>query len=272
MLEVRIDAPGLADLTIVPRLPDEVSIAEISREFGRADYAVEIPASISLTENYPAAFDPLGETVRPASASPARSTDASSGSIWTRKSRSRSSPRNPCLSIRRLRSSGSGRRRRAFLFDPSARTRRAGRRRRDGLCGDKRASGSLSRRRGLSPVLPRSFRWWMAGLQALFGRSPILIFGSAPSLRQRISGSSLSMSLCLPVHASDMWEAEATMSALHMRRLGLDVTDLGEADLTTGSLADFTPSSSASSRLASDATSRLRPTGCIGSWRRAAIW
>jgi LmbE family N-acetylglucosaminyl deacetylase len=60
ILDVHIDAPDLAELAVALRLPDGMEAIEVSREPGRFRYAVDIPASASHTGNYPEAFDPMG--------------------------------------------------------------------------------------------------------------------------------------------------------------------------------------------------------------------
>ncbi|WP_425488173.1 PIG-L family deacetylase [Microvirga mediterraneensis] len=59
-LDVAVDAPGLADLAITPRLPDGMEAAEASRDPGRARYAIAVPETTPHTGNYPEAFDPMG--------------------------------------------------------------------------------------------------------------------------------------------------------------------------------------------------------------------
>lgn len=59
-LEVRIDAPDLAELWVEARLPPEIDAVETTMDAGHVRYALEIPASTPHTGNYPAAFDPMG--------------------------------------------------------------------------------------------------------------------------------------------------------------------------------------------------------------------
>ena len=108
------------------------------------------------------------------------------------------------------------------------------------MCGDRRASGSLS-----SPERP------VAGLATLVpmvdGRPASSVRTIAyPHIRQRTFVAPtdlriLTLDVALPPGARIGYVGGGSDNVgVHMRRLGLDVTDLGEADLTTGSLADFT--------------------------------
>ena len=240
VLEVRIDAPGLADLTIDPRLPDEVSIAEVSRNSGRTDYAVEIPASISLTENYPAAFDPLGGN-GPASI-------RISGEIDGRVVRVDLDPEEP-FTIGPSQS---------LSLDPSTAIVRIGaptssipiRSVGADATGWQAPEGWIVRRQEGKWVVESPERP-VAGLATLVpmvdGRPASSVRTIAyPHIRQRTFVAPtdlriLTLDVALPPGARIGYVGGGSDNVgVHMRRLGLDVTDLGEADLTTGSLADFT--------------------------------
>ncbi|WP_262297876.1 PIG-L family deacetylase [Microvirga sesbaniae] len=59
-LDVAVDAPGLAKLSVTPRVPPGIRATEVSRDAGFVRYAVSIPETAPHTANYPEAFDPLG--------------------------------------------------------------------------------------------------------------------------------------------------------------------------------------------------------------------
>jgi LmbE family N-acetylglucosaminyl deacetylase len=59
-LNVRVDAPAIEDLKVVPRLPDHVTDTRMSDSAQQFRFGIVLPASAPLTGNYPDSFDSMG--------------------------------------------------------------------------------------------------------------------------------------------------------------------------------------------------------------------
>ncbi|MXQ13116.1 PIG-L family deacetylase [Microvirga makkahensis] len=59
-LDIHADAPGLANFRVSPRLPDGIEAVKTAGGPGHVQYGITIPASASYTGDYPEAYDPMG--------------------------------------------------------------------------------------------------------------------------------------------------------------------------------------------------------------------
>ena len=237
-LEVRVDAPGLADMRIDPRLPDGVSATALPG--GNADYAIEIPQTISLTGNYPPDFDALGGN----GAAGIRVSGEVDGHIV----RVELDPEEPFVV-------GPSQ---SLSLDPSTVIVRIG------------APSSPMSVRPIGAEIsgwqvpdgwnmrPHEGQWAIepperavAGLATLVpmvdGRPASVVRTIAyPHIQQRpfVAPTDLrvlTLEVALPKDARVGYVGGGSDNVgAHMRRLGIDVTDLGEADLTTSALSGFT--------------------------------
>lgn len=238
VLEVRIDAPALANLAISPRLPDGVSATALSDS--NTDYAIEIPASVSLTGNYPPAFDSLGGN--------GAAGIRVSGEIDGRIVRVDLDPEEPFI----IGPSQS------LSLDPSTVIVRVGAPRSSislrsvgtEISGWQAPDGWTVRRHEEQWIVEPPEQG-VAGLATLVpmvdGRPANAVRTIAyPHIQQRafIAPADLrilALDVALPLGARIGYVGGGSDNVgAHMRRLGLDVAELGEADLTAGSLAGFT--------------------------------
>jgi LmbE family N-acetylglucosaminyl deacetylase len=237
-LDVAIDAPGLANLSVTPRLPEGIEAGEVSREPGHVRYAIAIPETASYTEPFPATFDPMGGN-GPAGLRVTGEVDGRTIEIDLEEP----------LTIGPQQS---------LSLDPAFAIMRT----------DAPASGIQVQSEGANPTDWQVPQGWSARRQdndwvidppqqAKPGVStliPILDGRSASSVRtiayphiQPIPFIApaelkvLTLDVALPRDARIGYVGGGSDNVgAHMRRLGLDVTDLTEADLKAGSLSDFT--------------------------------
>jgi LmbE family N-acetylglucosaminyl deacetylase len=239
-LDVAVDGPDFTKLTIVPRLPDGIEATEISREPGRARYTIAIPETASYTGHYPAAFDPMGGN-GPAGIRVTGDFDGRTVridldpeeplTIGPRQSLSL----DPAFAIVRTNEPASGIRVQTVSADPT---------------DWQVPQGWTVRQQDNAWVIDPS-REIKSGVSTLV---PILDGRPASSVRTiaypHIQPTSfiapaelkvLTLDVALPADARIGYVGGGSDNVgTHMRRLGLDVTDLAEADLKAGSLSDFT--------------------------------
>ncbi|QRM27299.1 PIG-L family deacetylase [Microvirga sp. VF16] len=239
-LDVAVDAPSLANLKVVPRLPDGIEATEVSRESGRVRYAITIPETASYTGQYPATFDPMGGN------GPAGLRIL--GEIHGRTATIDLDPEVP-LTIGPQQS---------LSLDPAVVIVRT----------DAPASGIRVQTLGAEPTnwqmpqgwtIRRQDNDWMIdppreinpGVSTL---TPILDGRPASTIRTiaypHIRPTAfiapaelkvLALDVALPKGARIGYVGGGSDNVgTHMRHLGLDVTDLTEADLKAGSLSEFT--------------------------------
>jgi LmbE family N-acetylglucosaminyl deacetylase len=239
-LDVHIDAPSLADVTIAPRLPDGLEAAETARGPGHVRYAITIPASASHTGDYPEAFDPMG-------GNGAASIEVS-GRIGGRGIAIVLDPEEP-LKIGPSQS---------LTLDPAIAVIKAGDRHssiRVRTVGAEPAEwqapeGWNVRRDGSDWVIDPPERPGEGGsrlIPIVDGRPASQVQTIAyPHVRPTSFVTSteirvLTLDVALPADARIGYVGGGSDNVgAHMRRLGLDVTDLGEAELKAGSLSEFT--------------------------------
>nr|WP_162489286.1 PIG-L family deacetylase [Microvirga vignae] len=238
-LDIYIDAPGLADLTVSPRLPDGIEAVETARQPGHVQYAIAIPASASHTGNYPEAYDPMGGN--------GEAGVIVSGDVEGHTIRIDLDPEEP-LKIGPLQS---------LSLDPAIAVIRTG----DG------PSSIRVQAMGAGPVEWQAPEGWNVRTEggdwiidppkrAGAGSSRLIpIVDGRPASQVRtiaythirptsfiapVEFKILTLDVALPPDARIGYVGGGSDNVgTHMRRLGLDVTDLAEADLEAGSLSEF---------------------------------
>jgi hypothetical protein len=239
-LDVHVDMHDLADFAIAPRLPDGIQAVEAMREPGHVQYDISIPASAAHTSNYPDAFDPIGGN--------GEATIRIAGRIDGRTAVLDLDPEEP-LKIRPLQSLG---------LDPEIVLVKA----------HDRRSGIRIQAIGAQPVEWEAPEGWKvrkdgaewivdpperaaAGVSRLIpivdGRPASQVQSIAyPHIRPASYVAPaelkvLSLDVAIPASARIGYVGGGSDNVgIHMRRLGLDVTDLGEAELKASSLSEFT--------------------------------
>jgi hypothetical protein len=239
-LDVAVDAPGLAKLSFLARLPDGIEASEVSREPGRVRFAMTIPATAAYTGHYPPAFDPMGGN--------GLASVRVSGEIGGRTIGIDLDPEEP-LTIGPQQS---------LTLNPAFAILRT----------DARASGIGVQSVGASPTdwqvpqgwsVRRQGKDWVIDPPQQAGHGvatlvPILDGRPASSVRTiayphlppvpfiaPAEFKVLTLDVTLPKSARIGYVGGGSDNVgTHMCRLGLDVTDLAEADLKTRYLSDFT--------------------------------
>ncbi|UVF19317.1 PIG-L family deacetylase [Microvirga terrae] len=239
-LDVAIDVPGLAKLSVTPRLPTGIRATEVSREAGLVRYAISIPETAPHTGNYPEAFDPLGGN--------GQAGIRIAGELHDRIVRIDLDAEEP-LSIRPSQS---------LSLEPGFAV----------VSAQRPASGVRVRVAGANPSdwqvppgwsIRRHDDDWMIvpphraepGLVSFIpiveGRPASTVRAIAyPHVRPTayvapVEFKVLMLDVALPRDARIGYVGGGSDNVgTHMRRLGLDVTDLAEADLKDGSLSTFT--------------------------------
>ncbi len=240
MLDVHIDAPDIAELTLTPRLPESLKASEVSREPSRFQYAVDIPASASLAGNYSEAFDPLGGN--------GQAGIRISGKVAGRLLRIDLDPEQPLtigpaqslsldpdIAIVKAGDTPSGIRIHSVGAEPTDWQVPAGWRvRRQN--GDWIVEPPQGADCGVSTLIPI-----VEGRPASTFRTIAYPHIRPTSFIAPAELKVLTLDVDLPPDARIGYVgAGSDHVGTHMRRLGLDVTDLTEADLKAGSLSDFT--------------------------------
>ncbi|WQO29751.1 PIG-L family deacetylase [Microvirga lotononidis] len=239
-LDAAVDAPGIADLAITLRLPEGLEAAEASRETGRVRYAITIPDTAPHTGDYPETFDPMGGN------GPAGIRIA--GTLYGRRigvdldpeepftiGPKRSLSVDPTFAVVRINEPASGIRVRAIGAKPTDWEMPQGWsvRQQDGdwmIDPPPAAEPSVAR---LVPILE--------GRPASAVQSIAYAHIRPVSFAAPAEFKVLTLDVALPQGARIGYVGGGSDNVgQHMRRLGLDVTDLAEADLKDGSLAAFT--------------------------------
>jgi LmbE family N-acetylglucosaminyl deacetylase len=239
-LDVFVNAPGLSNLAISPRLPDGIQAVEVGRKPGHVRYEMTIPASASHTGNYPEAYDPLGGN--------GEAGVVVSGLVEGRLIRvdldveeplkinpPRSLSLDPAVAIIRAGDHAPGIRVHAVGADPEGWDAPEGWnvRRTDGHWV---VDPPQQAQAGVSTLIPM-----VDGRPASQVRSVAYSHIRPTSFIAPAELKLLTLDVDLPPGARIGYAGGGSDNVgIHMRRLGLDVTDLMEADLKSGSLASFT--------------------------------
>jgi LmbE family N-acetylglucosaminyl deacetylase len=239
-LDIHIDAPDLANLTVSPRLPDGMEAVETANEPGHVEYAITIPASASHTGNYPEAYDSMGGN--------GEAGIIVSGNVEGRTIRVDLDPEeplkigplqslslDPTIAVIKAEDRPSSIRVQAIGADPVEWQGPEGwnvRREGDDWIVDppQRASAGISR---LIPIVDGRPASQVQAIAYPHTRPTSFITSAELKI--------LTLDVALPTDARIGYVGGGSDHVgTHMRRLGLDVTELAEADLKTGSLSKFT--------------------------------
>ncbi|WP_425523205.1 PIG-L family deacetylase [Microvirga splendida] len=239
-MQVHIDTRELSDVTAAPRLPAGVDATATHDQPGLVHYEIAIAEAAPHTGNYPESFDPLGGN--------GEAGLRISGKVGERRIEVDLDPEEP-LKIRPCHS---------LSLDPAVALIKTG----------EPASGIRVRAVGVEPMdwqVPAGWTVrqegsdWVAvppreGGAGIATLVPIVNGRPASSVRTiaypHIRPTSiaapaelkvLSLDVALPAGARIGYVGGGSDNVgAHLRRLGLDVTDLGEAELKAGSLSAFT--------------------------------
>jgi LmbE family N-acetylglucosaminyl deacetylase len=239
-LQVRIDAPGLSDVATTLRLPAGIGATGTCDEPGHMQYEIVVPDTAPHTRNYPESFDPLGSN--------GEASLRISGKVEERRIEVDVDLEEP-LKIGP---------RQSLSLDPAVALINTG----------EPTSGIRMRAVGVEPTdwqVPTGWtihsegRDWVAVPPSDIGSGvatlvPVVNGRPASSVRTiaypHIRPTSiiapvelkvLTLDVALPAGARIGYVGGGSDNVgAHLRRLGLDVTDLGEAELKAGSLPAFT--------------------------------
>nr|WP_194164683.1 PIG-L family deacetylase [Microvirga thermotolerans] len=239
-LDVHVAAPGLSDLKVVPRLPDELDCVEVAGKPGHVRYAIGIPASAPHTGSYPEAFDPMGGNgpagirVTGKAGERAISVDVDPESPLT-IGPARSLTLDPAFVIVKSGEARSGIRVRTLGAEPAEwRAPEGWDVRRDG--GDWVVLPPRQTAAGVATLVPI-----VDGRPASHVRTVTYPHVRPAPYVTPAELKVLTLDVALPAHARIGYVGGGSDHVgAHMRRLGLDVTDLGEDALKTGTLSEFT--------------------------------
>ncbi|MBB4040378.1 LmbE family N-acetylglucosaminyl deacetylase [Microvirga flocculans] len=239
-LDVHVTAPGLSDVTVTPRLPAGIGAVETVKEPGHVRFALTIPASASHSGNYPEFFDSMGNN--------GEAGIRVSGRVGGREVCVDLDPEEP-LKIAPPHS---------LTLDPAVALVRSGEKPaglRVQVAGGDPAEWQVPegwnvRKDGADWIVepPQRMDAGVATLVPLLDGRPAsrVEVIAYPHIRPAtfIAPAELkvlSLDVFLPSRARIGYiGAGSDNVGIHMRRLGLDVTDLGEADLKAGALSEFT--------------------------------
>ncbi|MGO4524632.1 PIG-L family deacetylase [Microvirga sp. 2MCAF35] len=240
VLDAAVDAPGLADLTIAPRLPEGVEAAEVSREPGHVRYAITLPETAPHTGNYPDAFDPLGGSgpagIRIAGTLHGRSIgiDLDPEEPFTIGPQQSLSV-DPAFAILRINEPVSALRVRTLGANPTDWQVPQG-----WSVGQQDGDWTIDPPHRPEPGLSRLIPV-VGGRPASSAQTIAYPHIRPVSFAAPAEFKVLTLDVALPNGARIGYVGGGSDNVgQHMRRLGLDVTDLAEADLKDGSLAAFT--------------------------------
>ncbi|NBJ11993.1 PIG-L family deacetylase [Microvirga arsenatis] len=239
-LQVHIDAPGLSDLAVTPRLPEGFDAFAMHEEPGHVQVEIAVPAAAPHTGNYPEAFDPLDGN--------GEGGVRISGRVGERRIEVDLDPEeplrigppqslslDPAVALIRAGGPASGIRVQAIGAEPTDWQAPAGWiLRREG--SDWVALPPRELRPGVSTLVPIVDGRPASSLHTISYRHIRPTTFIAPA-ELRV----LSLEVALPAGARIGYVGGGSDNVgVHMRRLGLDVTDLGEAELKAGALSTFT--------------------------------
>ena len=239
-LDVYLDAPGLAELTVAPRLPDGVHAVAASDEAGHFQYSIAILETASHTGSYPEAFDPMGGNGE----ANIRVSGTCDGRLVTvdldpeepfRIEPSQSLSVDPAVALIKAGEPSSGIQVQIVGAEPTGWKVPDGwmvqRREGDWLVVPPQEAGV-----GVSNHVPLVDSRPASAVQTL-AYSHIQPVSLVIPAELKI----LSLDVALPTNARIGYVGTGSDNVgAHMRRLGLHVMDLGEDVLTTGSLSGFT--------------------------------
>ncbi|MCD6071531.1 MAG: family deacetylase [Microvirga sp.] len=239
-LQIHIDAQALSDVAMTPRLPEGFDAISTHEGLGHVQFDVAIPASAAHTGNYPESYDSLGGN--------GEGGVHLSGKVGTRRIEVDLDPEEP-LRIGPPQS---------LSLEPAVALIKAG----------EPTGGIRVRVAGAEPITwqvpegwivrkdgsdwvaapPREFRPGVATLVPVADDRPASSVQtiSYPHIRPTsyivpAELKVLSLDVALPAGARIGYVGGGSDNVgIQMRRLGLDVTDLGEADLKAGALSTFT--------------------------------
>lgn len=239
-LDIRIDAPGLTDITVVPRLPIGMDAVETASQVGHLEYAITILESASHTGNYPEAFDPMGGN---GEAGVIVSAQVDGRNIRVdvdpeeslRIGHSQSLVLDPTTVVLKSGDDPSSIRVRAVGAEPTEwRVPDGWTAQRDGADWIVNPSRQVSPR--VSTLIPILDGRPASQVQTI-AYSHIRPTSFVTPAELKI----LTLDVALPENARIGYIGGGSDNAgAHMRRLGLDVTDLGEPELKAGSLSEYT--------------------------------
>ncbi|MCG7393704.1 PIG-L family deacetylase [Microvirga sp. ACRRW] len=240
ILEAHVDAPDVAGLMIAPRLPAGVEASETLRDAGHVRYEIAIPESASHTGNYPEAYDSMGGN--------GAGGVVITGDVEGRTIRVDLDPEEAL----KIGPRGS------VLLDPAIAIVRAGepsstirvRAVGESLAGWEKPDSWTVRAEGNDWIIdpPQPPEHGVSRLVPILdGRQASQVHAIAyphipPTSFVALSDFRvLTLDVALPAHARIGYVGGGSDNVgAHMRRLGLDVTDLSEDDLTSGALSKFT--------------------------------
>jgi len=238
-LDVHIDAPCLTDVTVSPRLPAGLEAVETAKEPGRIAYTIAVPVSASHTGNYPESFDPMGGN--------GVASVVISGRIGERRIRVDLDLEDPLRIVPAQ----------SLTLDPAIALIRAGDQQpviRIQAIGAEpeqwqAPEGWTIREEGSDWILnlPDRLESGLAVITPIVDGRPASEIRTIayPHIRPAAfvmpaEFKALTLDIALPNARIGYVGGGSDNVGAHMRRLGLDVTDLGEAELKAGSLSEFT--------------------------------
>jgi len=239
-LDVAVEVPGLADITVAPRLPEGVEAAEASRESGHVRYGVSIPETAPHTGNYPEAFDSLGGNGQAGLRITGKLHGRSIGIDLDPEEPFTIGPRqslsvDPAVAVLRMSEPASGIRVRTLGANPTGWQVPQGRsvRQQD---GDWMIDPPHRPEPGIARLVPIVEGRPASAVQTIaYPHIRPVSFVAPAELKV------LTLDVTLPSEARIGYVGGGSDNVgQQMRRLGLDVTDLAEAGLTDGSLSKFT--------------------------------
>jgi LmbE family N-acetylglucosaminyl deacetylase len=239
-LDIHINAPSLADITVEPRFPDGIKVIEEAKNPPHFQYSVSIPASAPHTGNYPVSFDAIGGNgevgIRVSGNAGRRSISVDLDPEEPfRISPSQSLTLDPAMAIIKASGNPSSIRVQAVGTQPDGwQVPEGWSVRKDGaewIVEPPRRAGL-----GVSKLIPH-----VDGRPARQVQTIAYSHIRPASFVAPTEFKALTLDIALPANARIGYVGGGGDNVgNHMRRLGLKVTDLGEADLKAGSLAEFT--------------------------------
>ncbi|MDP8920387.1 MAG: PIG-L family deacetylase [Pseudomonadota bacterium] len=239
-LEVHVEAPGLAEVTVAPRLANGIEAVAAPGGAGRFEYSLAIPASASHTGNYPEAFDPMGGNgeagIRVSGKVDGRlvAVDLDPEEPFRIKP-PQSLSLDPPIALVKAREPASDIRVHIVGAEPT------GWQVPDGWTVQRQEAGWIvlpprAPSVGISKLVPM-----VDGRPASTVQTLALPHIQPASFVAPAELKVLTLDVALPADARIGYVGAGSDNAgAHMRRLGLHVTDLGEDSLTAGSLSGFT--------------------------------
>jgi len=240
-LDVHMNEPGLVDATVKPRLQEGMDCSVVTEKAGHVQYAIRIPASAPHTGNYAEAFDSLGGNGPVGLRVSGRAGDRSitvdmDPEVPLAIGPAQSLTLEPAMAIIRSGEASTGIQVRAVGAGPTGWLAPEEWEVQPGEKGNWIVTPPPQAPTGISTLVP-----------IIDGRPASRVeIVSYPHIRPApfIAPTELkilTLDVALPANARIGYVGGGSDNVgAHMRRLGLNVTDLGEAELKTGSLSEFT--------------------------------